>query len=77
MSTVFVSSSVQGCCFAFNGACANIKVSACSQVNAALNKFVNPTAFHRFRFGLVFKMEFIAAIKFSSRRRITKTLRVL
>ena len=56
MSTVLVSSSAQGWCFAFNGACANIKVSACSQANAALNKFVNPTALHRLRFGFVLKM---------------------
>ena len=40
------------------------------------NKFVNATALHRLRFGFILKMDFIAAIKLYSRRRITKTLSV-
>ncbi len=42
-------------------ACASVKVNSCSQVNAALNQFVNATALQWLRFGMIFKLEFFAA----------------
>ena len=61
MSTIFVSGCAQARCFASNGAGANFKANACSQVNAALNQFVNATALPGLRFSIIFKLEFFAA----------------